>query len=118
MVKELPIKAARDVSFSNGGHFFAAANGNTVHVWCSYTAAPLAVLRGHNGKVLSVGRQGNCLAAGVLLSACPPPCHLPTPKPGIPSTLASCTPPFLPLPPTGAGPVVVFRRLQSSHRRR
>lgn len=55
VVRELPIKAARDLAFSNGGAYLAAANGNNVHVWCAYTAAPLAVLRGHNAKV---GREG------------------------------------------------------------
>lgn len=50
-VKELPIKASRDCCFSNGGQYFAAANSNTVHVYCAYTGTSLAVLRGHNGKV-------------------------------------------------------------------
>lgn len=29
VIKELPIKAARDCCFSNGGQYFAAVNGNT-----------------------------------------------------------------------------------------
>ncbi|KAL4457327.1 hypothetical protein ABPG75_012192 [Micractinium tetrahymenae] len=51
LIKELPIKAAREACFSNGGQYFAVVNGNTVHVFCTYTGASLAVLRGHNGKV-------------------------------------------------------------------
>ncbi|PRW57644.1 Cilia- and flagella-associated 57 [Chlorella sorokiniana] len=51
VIKELPIKAARDCCFSNGGQYFSAVNGNTVHVFDTYTCASLVVLRGHNGKV-------------------------------------------------------------------
>lgn len=51
VVAELPIKAARELCFSNGGALFAAANGNTAHIYCAHTCASLAVLRGHNGKV-------------------------------------------------------------------
>lgn len=65
MVRELPIKAARDCCFSTGGQYFAATNGNTVHVYCTYTAASLAVLRGHNGKVgLGLGEQGGVHGCG------------------------------------------------------
>ncbi len=53
LVKEYPIKAARECCFSNGGQYFAAVNANAVHVYCTYTGASLAVLRGHNGKVRS-----------------------------------------------------------------
>ena len=50
-MRELPLKAARDCAFSPGGQYFAAVNNTTVHVYCAYTCASLAVLRGHNGKV-------------------------------------------------------------------
>ena len=61
VVRELPLKAARDCAFSPGGQYFAAVNNNTVHVFCSYTCASLAVLRGHNGKVRPLARlRGAC----------------------------------------------------------
>ena len=64
VVRELPVKAARDLAFSNGGAYLAAANGNTVHVWCALTAAPLAVLRGHNAKVGALDVWAAGLQAG------------------------------------------------------
>eukprot|EP00887_Chlorella_sp_A99_P007960 scaffold12.g7960.t1 len=53
-VRELPIKASRECAFSHGGAYFAAANGNSVHVHSAHTGAPLSVLRGHNGRVRSL----------------------------------------------------------------
>lgn len=54
VVREVPIKACRECSFSNGGQYFAAVNNNAVHVFQTYTGASLAVLRGHNGRVRSL----------------------------------------------------------------
>jgi hypothetical protein len=65
VIKELPIKASREVCFSNGGQYFAAVNNNAVHVYCTHTCASLAVLRGHNGKVgCSLGRLLGATAVG------------------------------------------------------
>lgn len=62
VVKEFAVKGARECCFSRGGQYFAAVNGNAVHVWDAYTCASVAVLRGHNGKVRYsvpwMGRQG------------------------------------------------------------
>ena len=52
--KELPIKACRECRFSNGGEYFAAAHGNTIQVYKTYTCEVLCNLRGHNSKVRSV----------------------------------------------------------------
>ncbi len=48
---QVPIKACRDVVFSNGGHLFAATNGITLSLYNTYTCECLGNLRGHNGKV-------------------------------------------------------------------
>lgn len=70
VVRELPIKAARDCCFSNGGQYFAVINGNTVHVYCTYTCNSLAVLRGHNGKVGAAGyRPYEAPAAGCAVAS-------------------------------------------------
>jgi cilia- and flagella-associated protein 57 len=52
--KEFAVKACRECRFSNGGHMFAAVNGNTVNIFATYTCENLGNLRGHNGKVRSV----------------------------------------------------------------
>jgi len=52
LVRELAVKNCRECRFAHGGQYFAAANGNTVQVFASYTCAPVTeTLRGHNGKV-------------------------------------------------------------------
>ena len=40
--------------FSNGGHLFAAAHGNAIQVFNTWTFDIVAVLKGHNGKVRSL----------------------------------------------------------------
>lgn len=52
--KEFPIKACKECRFSNGGQYFAAANGNVVQVFQTYTFECILTLRGHAGRVLSV----------------------------------------------------------------
>eukprot|EP00033_Pygsuia_biforma_P003159 GCRY01003467.1.p1 GENE.GCRY01003467.1~~GCRY01003467.1.p1 ORF type:complete len:1179 (+),score=364.32 GCRY01003467.1:161-3697(+) len=52
--REFPIRSCREVRFSNGGQYFAAANGNTVQIFSTYTFDNLGNLRGHNGKVQCV----------------------------------------------------------------
>jgi len=53
-LKEFGIKACKECNFSNGGHLFAAVNGNTIHLYKTYTYENIGNLRGHNGKVRSV----------------------------------------------------------------
>lgn len=50
-VKEFPIKSCPEVRFSHGGHMFAAAYGNVIQVYHTYTAQYMLTLRGHNGRV-------------------------------------------------------------------
>lgn len=52
--KEFAIKSCKECQFSNGGHLFAAVNGNTIQVFSTYTCDLLANFRGHNGKVKSL----------------------------------------------------------------
>ena len=52
--KEFPIKACREVQFSNGGQYFAAVNGSTIQIFATHTGENIGNCRGHNGKVRSV----------------------------------------------------------------
>mmetsp|Transcript_13687 Transcript_13687/g.36226 ORF Transcript_13687/g.36226 Transcript_13687/m.36226 type:complete len:1228 (-) Transcript_13687:39-3722(-) len=52
--KDIPIKACREVRFSNGGQYFAAVSTNTIQVYRTYTCEMIETLRGHNNKVRSV----------------------------------------------------------------
>jgi hypothetical protein len=45
LLKEIGIKSCREVRFSNGGAFFAAANNAAVQVYSSYTAENVGNLR-------------------------------------------------------------------------
>ena len=45
MVKEMGVKAAREVRFSHGGAMFAVASGNFIVVYATYTCDPVATLR-------------------------------------------------------------------------
>ncbi len=54
VVAEFPIKGCRECRFSAGGQMFAAANGHSIQLYRTYTAEPVALLRGHNGKVHSL----------------------------------------------------------------
>ncbi|KAE9044942.1 Cilia- and flagella-associated protein 57 [Phytophthora rubi] len=52
--REFAIKGCREVQFSHGGQFFAAANNNVVHVYATYTGELVAVLRGHSNRVTAI----------------------------------------------------------------
>jgi len=52
--REFAIKGCREVRFSYGGQFFAAANNNVVHVYATYTGELVAVLRGHSNRVTAI----------------------------------------------------------------
>ena len=52
--KEIGIKGCRECQFSDGGHLFAAVNGNTIQVFSTHTAECMLTMRGHNGKVRSL----------------------------------------------------------------
>lgn len=44
-MREVSIRGCKECAFSNGGHLFAAVNGNVVHVYSTYTCASIALLR-------------------------------------------------------------------------
>uniref|UniRef100_A0A8C5QD76 Cilia and flagella associated protein 57 n=1 Tax=Leptobrachium leishanense TaxID=445787 RepID=A0A8C5QD76_9ANUR len=52
--KEFTVRGCRECAFSNGGHLFAAVNGNVIHIYSTATFENVMNLKGHNGKVRSV----------------------------------------------------------------
>jgi hypothetical protein len=48
---EFSIRGCRESRFSNDGHLFAAANGNTIQVYSSVSFENVYNLKGHNGTV-------------------------------------------------------------------
>ncbi|KAL3272571.1 hypothetical protein HHI36_014041 [Cryptolaemus montrouzieri] len=49
--REFPIRVCKQCSFSQMGHYFAAANGNLIQVYCSITFEMFYTLKGHNGRI-------------------------------------------------------------------
>ncbi|KAF4698237.1 WD repeat domain 65 [Perkinsus olseni] len=50
--KDFPqIKSCRECRFSTGGHLFAAASGNNVEIYKTFTCERVYQLKGHNNKV-------------------------------------------------------------------
>lgn len=54
VVREFGIRACKECRFSNGGHIFAAANGNILQIFSTWTFENIENLKGHNGKVKSI----------------------------------------------------------------
>ncbi|XP_010370157.1 cilia- and flagella-associated protein 57 isoform X1 [Rhinopithecus roxellana] len=52
--KEYSIRGCRECSFSNGGHLFAAVNGNVIHVYTTTNLENISSLKGHTGKIRSI----------------------------------------------------------------
>ncbi|KAM6217017.1 cilia- and flagella-associated protein 57 [Rhynchocyon petersi] len=52
--KEYSVRGCRECCFSNGGHLFAAVNGNVIHIYTTTTLENISNLKGHTGKVRSV----------------------------------------------------------------
>nr|XP_055111383.1 cilia- and flagella-associated protein 57 isoform X5 [Symphalangus syndactylus] len=50
--KEYSVRGCRECSFSNGGHLFAAVNGNVIHVYTTTSLENISNLKGHTGKML------------------------------------------------------------------
>ncbi|KAL2912228.1 hypothetical protein HK105_208296 [Polyrhizophydium stewartii] len=53
-VREFGIRACKECRFSNGGHSFAAAHGNIIQIFSTWTYDNIENLKGHNGKVKSL----------------------------------------------------------------
>ncbi|ETO24746.1 WD repeat domain protein, partial [Reticulomyxa filosa] len=45
------IRGCTECRFSNGGHLFAAANGDKIYVYSTYSGESLCILRGHSQKI-------------------------------------------------------------------
>ncbi|XP_054522010.1 cilia- and flagella-associated protein 57 isoform X12 [Pan troglodytes] len=50
--KEYSVRGCGECSFSNGGHLFAAVNGNVIHVYTTTSLENISSLKGHTGKML------------------------------------------------------------------
>ena len=53
-MKEISIRNCRSVAFSNGGHLFAAVNGNIIQVYTTIGFSNRYILKGHTGKIKSI----------------------------------------------------------------
>ena len=52
--QEFPVKACKQVKFSNGGHLFAAVNVSNIVIYSTYTFEKLGVLISHTALVKSI----------------------------------------------------------------
>ncbi|XP_002750775.1 cilia- and flagella-associated protein 57 isoform X1 [Callithrix jacchus] len=52
--KEYSVRGSRECSFSNGGHLFAAVNGNVIHIYTTTNLENILSLKGHTGKIRSI----------------------------------------------------------------
>uniref|UniRef100_A0A8C9LBG8 Cilia and flagella associated protein 57 n=1 Tax=Pavo cristatus TaxID=9049 RepID=A0A8C9LBG8_PAVCR len=52
--KDFPVRECRECSFSNGGHLFAAVNGNVIQIYSCTTFENTNNLKGHSGKIRAV----------------------------------------------------------------
>uniref|UniRef100_K7FI18 Cilia and flagella associated protein 57 n=2 Tax=Pelodiscus sinensis TaxID=13735 RepID=K7FI18_PELSI len=57
--KDFTVRGCRECTFSNGGHLFAAVNGNVIHIYSTTSFENVNNLKGHNGKVRSVIWSGD-----------------------------------------------------------
>ncbi|XP_071420692.1 cilia- and flagella-associated protein 57 isoform X1 [Pithys albifrons albifrons] len=52
--KEFAVRKCRECSFSNGGHLFAAVDGNEIQIYSSITFDNISNLKGHSGKIHAI----------------------------------------------------------------
>ncbi|XP_026024824.1 cilia- and flagella-associated protein 57 isoform X2 [Astatotilapia calliptera] len=52
--KEFTVRSCRECAFSNGGHMFAAVNGNIIQIYSVTSFDNILNLKGHNGKVCRI----------------------------------------------------------------
>eukprot|EP00391_Amoebophrya_sp_Ameob2_P005860 CAMPEP_0178992180 /NCGR_PEP_ID=MMETSP0795-20121207/5960_1 /TAXON_ID=88552 /ORGANISM="Amoebophrya sp., Strain Ameob2" /LENGTH=1181 /DNA_ID=CAMNT_0020684011 /DNA_START=596 /DNA_END=4141 /DNA_ORIENTATION=+ len=64
--KELPVKACREVQYSHGGQFFAAANGTVLQVYHTFTCELLCSFHGSLSRLKSIkwSADDNRIATG------------------------------------------------------
>lgn len=52
--REFTLRGCRECRFSHGGQYFAAATGNIIQVYSTWSFECLGSMKGHNGKVRSI----------------------------------------------------------------
>ncbi|XP_026966553.1 LOW QUALITY PROTEIN: cilia- and flagella-associated protein 57 [Sagmatias obliquidens] len=52
--KEYSVRGCKECCFSNGGHLFAAVNGNVIHIFSATSLENISNLKGHTGKIRSI----------------------------------------------------------------
>uniref|UniRef100_A0A3P8WMD1 Cilia and flagella associated protein 57 n=1 Tax=Cynoglossus semilaevis TaxID=244447 RepID=A0A3P8WMD1_CYNSE len=52
--KEFNVRGCRECAFSNGGHMFAAVNGNIIQIYSVMSFTNILTLKGHNGKISAI----------------------------------------------------------------
>ncbi|XP_071073611.1 cilia- and flagella-associated protein 57 isoform X2 [Dasypus novemcinctus] len=52
--KEYSVRGCKECCFSNGGHLFAAVNGNVIHIFTTTSLENISNLKGHTGKIRSI----------------------------------------------------------------
>ncbi|XP_043941309.1 cilia- and flagella-associated protein 57 [Protopterus annectens] len=57
--REFSVRGCKECSFSNGGHLFAAVNGNVIHIFSSVTFENVTNMKGHNGKIRAIVWTGD-----------------------------------------------------------
>ncbi|OXA41793.1 Cilia- and flagella-associated protein 57 [Folsomia candida] len=53
-LREWPVRSCRELKFSNGGHYFAAANGNILQLYSTTTLENVANMKGHSNKIRKI----------------------------------------------------------------
>lgn len=54
LFKDILVKSATRMKFSNGGHLLALVSQKTVHIYSAVTFEPLQALKGHSSQVLDI----------------------------------------------------------------
>ncbi|XP_036088633.1 cilia- and flagella-associated protein 57 isoform X5 [Rousettus aegyptiacus] len=52
--KEYSVRGCKECAFSNGGHLFAAVNGNVIQIFTTTSLENISNLKGHTGKIHSI----------------------------------------------------------------
>ncbi|KAL9654241.1 hypothetical protein ABK040_010273 [Willaertia magna] len=52
--KSFLVRNCTEIKFSNGGNYFAAAHGNVINVYNTFTLQLTTALKGHNGKIKAI----------------------------------------------------------------
>eukprot|EP00055_Hartaetosiga_balthica_P003769 m.8941 g.8941 ORF g.8941 m.8941 type:complete len:1202 (-) comp3312_c0_seq1:127-3732(-) len=53
-IKEFSVRECKECCFSNGGHLFAAAQGNVIQIYSTWSFQNVGSLKGHSGRIRSI----------------------------------------------------------------